>query len=105
MLDWFANRWNDLVDVFYSIVLSFFDMLKDVFCFFLESMLSIVHFALNGLGSMLGALDIVQYLSILPPEVQNVMALAGVNDASSIIVAAIGIRILLQLIPFTRLGS
>lgn len=105
MLDWFANRWNDFLDVLYSVLLSVFDMLKDAFCFVFESILSVVSFALDGLGSMLGVLDIVQYLSILPPEVQNVMALAGVNDASSIIVAAIGIRLLLQLVPFTRLGS
>jgi len=28
-----------------------------------------------------------------------------VNDASAIIVTAIGVRLLLQLVPFTRLGS
>lgn len=41
----------------------------------------------------------------LPAEILNIMALLGVGTAVSIIAAAIGIRIVLQLIPFTRLGS
>lgn len=105
MLDWFAQRWNDFLGLLYTLLLSLFDMLKDLACFLLEGALSLVHLAISGLGSLLGALNVVQYFSMLPPEVQSVMAIAGVNDASVIIVTAIGIRLMLQLIPFTRLGS
>lgn len=105
MLDWFANRWNDLIGVFYSLLLSLYDMLKDVILFIFESFLSIAYLTISGLSSMFSALNVVQYLTMLPPEVQNVMAIVGVNDASVIIVTAIGIRLVLQIIPFTRLGS
>lgn len=105
MLDWFTHRWNDFLNLLYSLLLSLFDMLKDLACFLFESILSIVHLAISGLGSMLGAMNIIQYFSMLPADVQNIMAIAGVNDASAIIVTAIGVRLILQLIPFTRLGS
>lgn len=105
MLDWFANRWNNLVDVFYSIILSIYDMLKDVLCFAFEAFLSVIYYAINGIGYLFSSLNIVQYLTMLPPDVQSTMALVGVNDASAIIVSAIFIRLALQLVPFTRLGS
>lgn len=105
MLDWFAHRWNDFLNLLYSLLLSLFDMLKDLACFLFEAIFSIVHLAISGLGSMLGAMNIIQYFSMLPADVQNIMAIAGVNDASAIIVTAIGVRLILQLIPFTRLGS
>lgn len=105
MLDWFAKRWNEFLDILFSLVLSIFDMLKDLACFLFEGILSIVTTALSSIGSALSTLDIVQYFSMLPEDVQNVMAIVGVNDASIIIVTAIGIRLVLQLIPFTRLGS
>ena len=41
----------------------------------------------------------------LPGEILNIMSLLGVGTCVSIIAAAIGIRLVLQLIPFTRLGS
>ena len=41
----------------------------------------------------------------LPAEILNIMALLGVGTCISIIAAAIGIRVVLQLIPFVRLGS
>jgi len=41
----------------------------------------------------------------LPADVLNVMSLLGVGTAVTIISSAIGIRLVLQLIPFVRLGS
>lgn len=41
----------------------------------------------------------------LPGEVLNVLGLLKVGYATAIIASAIGIRLVLQLIPFTRLGS
>lgn len=43
--------------------------------------------------------------STLPGEVLNAVAYLGVVEAAVIITTAIGIRLVLQLIPFTRLGS
>lgn len=41
----------------------------------------------------------------LPAQVLEVLAAIGLVPAMGIIVSAIGIRLVLQLIPFTRLGS
>lgn len=41
----------------------------------------------------------------LPAEVLNVLRLVGAGEAIAIITAALGIRLVLQLIPFVRLGS
>lgn len=80
------------------------DMLSDLVCWGFDGLLGIAVTAMNavdlsGLNGAFGA------WSQLPPELLNVMGLMGVGAASAIIVAAIGIRLLLQLIPFTRLGS
>ena len=41
----------------------------------------------------------------LPASVVNVLLLLGVDIATVIITSAIAVRLVLQLIPFTRLGS
>ncbi|HDM8072463.1 TPA: DUF2523 domain-containing protein, partial [Vibrio harveyi] len=44
-------------------------------------------------------------MTSIPPTVAWVFAAVGLPQCLSIILAAITIRLLLQLIPFTRLGS
>lgn len=80
------------------------DMLSDLMCWGFDGLLGIVATAmdaidLSGLNGAFGS------WSQLPPELINAMGLLGVGACSVIIVAAIGIRLTLQLIPFTRLGS
>lgn len=105
MLDWFAQRWNDFVNFCLSILLSLYDLLKDIGVFIFDSVLSIALVAINGFGSAFSALNVIQYIDLIPDEVKSIMALVGVNEASVIIVSAILIRLGLQIIPFTRLGS
>ncbi|WP_234493730.1 DUF2523 family protein [Vibrio maritimus] len=105
MLDWFAERWNDFVNFCLSILLSLYDLLKDIGIFFFDSVLSIALVAINGFGSAFSALNVIQYIDLIPDEAKSIMALVGVNEASVIIVSAILIRLGLQIIPFTRLGS
>lgn len=45
------------------------------------------------------------YISALPDEITNMLGLLRVGECLAIIGSAIIIRILLQLVPFTRLGS
>lgn len=105
MLDWFAKRWGELLNFLYSLVLSIYDVLHDFACFIFESLLNIALTSLGALGSILNTMDISQHLTFLPDEIKNTMSLVGISDASVIIIAAITVRIFLQLIPFTRLGS
>ena len=105
MLNWLAERWNDLVTLFLSLLLSMWDMFIDLVCFVLEQFLELAVTILDGLGSTLSSFSILNYINALPVEMINIMSLIGIGEASSIIVSAILIRITLQLIPFTRLGS
>jgi hypothetical protein len=105
LTDWFTSVWESFERWGKSLVLTVFDVFKDVLYFVLETILEIVQLILNGLGSMFDAMNFAQYISAIPPDVANVMGLIGLGQAVTMIVGAIGIRVVLQLIPFTRLGS
>ena len=105
MLNWLADRWNDLIDLVLSLLLSLWDMLNDLICFIMESFFSFIVDLVNGLNSTFTAFNITNYLSVLPDSVTNMMSLVGVNDVSKIIVSALIIRFILGLIPFVRIGG
>lgn len=77
----------------------------DLAAWMLEQVLDLVIGILNAFSLSLDFLNVTQYISGLPPDVVNLMGLLGVGQAISIIIAAIVVKITLQLIPFTRLGS
>lgn len=80
------------------------ELLTDLVCWALDGILGLI-------VSAVGALDVsgldsyTASVGEVPAEIMNVMQMAGLGTASQIIIAAIGIRLVLQLIPFTRLGS
>lgn len=49
--------------------------------------------------------NISQFVNALPSAMINVLGLIRIPEAIGIIICALGIRMVLQLIPFTRLGS
>lgn len=87
-----------------AVFLGGWDFLRDVFAWVVEEFL-------KGADALLAKLDVGALttpgsgMGGLPAEVFNVLGLLGIGDCLTIIVAAIGIRLALQLIPFTRLGS
>lgn len=105
MLDWLANKWNQFVDYLYQIFTSAVDFLRDFFFWVLDNLFGAVIYILDGLRSLFEGLNPLQYVSMIPPETQYFMSVCGINDAMSMIVTAIIIRMTLQLIPFVRLGS
>ena len=93
-----------LSDLAVAVFKAAWDFAKDVICWPLDQCLSIIVGLLQGMQfdaitANLGA------WSSMPDEIINILGLLGVGPASGIIVAAIAIRLVLQLIPFTRLGS
>lgn len=104
-MDWLAERWNDLIDYLYSLLLSLFDALKDVAFWLVESLLNLCLVILSSLDSIFNALTITDYMSMFPDDVVNMLALLGINQITMIIVTALGVRFVLQLIPLVRLGS
>lgn len=84
---------------------SFWDIFKDIFSWVFEQMLTVSTSAVGSIDvSAMSGYSAMGWGSV-PSEVVNILGLLGVGTAITIITAAIGIRLLLQLIPFVRLGS
>lgn len=77
----------------------------DLGCWLFEQVLQLVISILNTVSLDFSAFNPGQYISGLPADVVNMLGLIRVGEALAIIVAAIVVRVTLQLIPFTRLGS
>lgn len=80
------------------------DFIRDAACWPFEQVMEIVTSAIEAID-MSGLSDQVGQWGSLPGEITNILGLLGIGTASTIIIAAIGVRLVLQLIPFTRLGS
>ncbi len=106
-VDWIRDTITTLVKFVSDLVVNIFkaiwDMATDLVCWVLEKLLDLVVSAVKALD--LSGLQGFAPAGGLPAEILNVMALCGVGSAVTIITTAIGIRLALQLIPFTRLGS
>lgn len=103
--DWLQDIWDSFENWGKSLLLTVWDMLKDFLIFLLEFLLEVAVLILEGLGTLFDSLNLAQYISAIPPDVQNIMGLIGLGQAMGIIVTSLVIRIMLQLIPFVRLGS
>lgn len=102
---WIQDFFDGLVNLAKSAMLTLWDLLSDFLLFVLDTLFQVVAFMLDGMGELFAAADLTQYISSIPPDVANIMGLIGLGQAMSIIITAIIIRVLLQLIPFVRLGS
>ncbi|MBS9903613.1 DUF2523 family protein [Vibrio alginolyticus] len=104
-MDWLVDLFNKLLEFLYQLLMSLFNMLKDLFFWAIEQVMAMVNLLLSGVFALFTPVDMSQYMTSIPPKVSWVLAAVGVPQCLSIILAAITIRLLLQLIPFTRLGS
>lgn len=97
-LDWLAVQ-------FQSFILTLWDMLKDFLLLIVDLFMDLGIAILNGLSSALQLVDLSQYISGMPGEVQAVFANTGLGTAVGMVMLAGTTRLLMQLIPFVRLGS
>ncbi|EOX4467661.1 DUF2523 family protein [Vibrio alginolyticus] len=104
-MDWLVDLFNKLLVFLYQLLVSLFNMLKDLFFWAVEQVMDMVNMLLSGVFALFAPVDISQYMTSIPPTVSWVMAAVGLPQCLSIILAAITVRLMLQLIPFTRLGS
>lgn len=91
-------------DLFVKVFESLWLILQDVVCWAFESILELVAailgtFDFSALTAQAGA------WAGLPASTLEVLAAIGLSQALGLVITAIGIRLMLQLIPFTRLGS
>ena len=107
MLDWLKNRLVAIVqwiaDLFVGVFTALWDLLTDIFSWCIDKLLGLAVSALSSIT--FDGLDKYNPENSFTSEMLNIMGLIGAGEASSILVAAFGVRFLLQLIPFTRLGS
>ena len=90
--------------LFVAIFLAGWDFIRDAFVWVFDEVMGV---AVAGIGSVdvSGMTSASQWWGGLPAEIMNMLGLVGFGYAMAIIVSAVGIRLVLQLIPFTRLGS
>jgi hypothetical protein len=97
------------IKVIEALVKALWDMFTDLIAWAFDQILDIIGIAIDSMYTESGADELIQRVSStwdgLPLEVTMVMASIGLGTAMTMIAGALFIRILLQLIPFTRLGS
>lgn len=96
VVQWFA-------DLAVAVFVAGWDFITDGFAWAFEQILKVAVSALTVID--FSALANYTAGATLPASILNILALLGVGTAIAIIVAAITIRLGLQLIPFVRLGS
>lgn len=99
--DWLILRITLIVETIFNTV---WDMLKDFLIYCVDALLELGISILNGLALSFDW-NPSEYINGLPSDVTNVLGLVGLGEATVIITGAILVRLVLQLIPFTRLGS
>lgn len=93
-----------VLDLIQKLIITLWDFAKDVFAFVLDEILKLVVSIMETLDFS-GLLGYASNFDLLPDDLINVLGLCGLGTCMGIIAAAITIKITLQLIPFTRLGS
>lgn len=104
-MDWVNDLFQQLLDGIIALFMSLLEIFKDIVYWFFNLIMNVVDELLLLAISLLEPIDIGQYMTGFPPEAAWVLGQIGIPQALAMIVSAIGIRIILQLIPFTRLGS
>lgn len=103
--EWVEYLYNQALDFFYRLMLTIITLLQDMLFGIFDVLMKVVETIVSGLAAFMQPIDISQYITAIPPGVAGVLGLVGLPQAMVMITTAITIRIILQLIPFTRLGS
>lgn len=77
----------------------------DLGCWLVEQLLDVAIAALNAVTFDAETFNPGAYISSMPADVVSMLGLLRVGEALAIIASACVVKVLLQLVPFTRLGS
>lgn len=103
--DFFFDIFKAFTDFFKAMLLTVFDILKDILFFAFDIFLGFVVGLLSAFSNVFNPAMFSNLFQDFPPETLNILGLLGFAECLGLIVSSIVIRITLQLIPFTRLGS
>lgn len=106
LIDFFSTIVNWFFALCLALVNTLVAMLQDLLAWCFDQILAVVVYVLELIDFDFLSSDVFQEsLGSLPAQVWNVFWLLGFPYAMALVAASIGIRLVLQLIPFTRLGS
>lgn len=94
-----------VIEIFFASFESLWTLVTDMAIWVLEAVLAIVLATVGTLGAIPGVDLLHGALNSLPPDMWYLATRLGIPQCTSIFVGAVVIRIILQLIPFVRLGS
>jgi hypothetical protein len=88
-------------------------ILSMIYCFLLDMLASFRDMGIESWDSVLGVLDTALNaigtgglaLPMIPPEYTWMLGATGMSQALTIVAGAMGVRFLLQTVPFVRWGS
>jgi hypothetical protein len=96
-------QWLGLLAV--AVFVAGWDFIRDAATWPFEQIMSIVVSAAGGVPIPAALTTNLSAWGSIPAEVLNILGLLQVGTAIAIIAAAIGVRLILQMIPFVRFGS
>lgn len=106
---WLRDYLRAFVVWIYQMFQPFFDALfnffMDIAAWVFESVLDLIIVIVNSFSFDFTVFNPANYITSLGPDVLNVLGILHVPQAVGLILSAIVIRLVLQLIPFVRLGS
>lgn len=102
-VDMFTDIYRAITNFLYRLVISFVDMLKDLFFWIFETVTDVLLSIISSVFALFSPIEIPT--SFIPPNVSWVFSQIGLPNCLLIIVTALIVRMMLQLIPFVRLGS
>ncbi|MEK7437377.1 MAG: DUF2523 family protein [Pseudomonadota bacterium] len=105
LLSWLNAFTAWILTVIASVFVGLWAMLTDLFIFVLDSLFDLVLYIVSGMSWDFTTFNPVTYWNQLPADLVSVLNMIGVPIALGMIVAALGIRFILQLVPFVRWGS
>ncbi|MBF9000485.1 VSK receptor [Vibrio nitrifigilis] len=105
MWDWIVELFNDLLEFFYKLFLSLVDALKDLFAWVFDQIFDLIEVVISYIMTLFAPFDLSELTDSIPSTAAWVLSNIGLPNCLVLIATAIGIRLVLQLIPFTRLGS
>ncbi|WP_332397383.1 DUF2523 family protein [Vibrio metschnikovii] len=105
MFQWIKDIYQKLLDLLYMIYISLRDILFDIPLYVFDQIFKVAGRAMQAVLQMFKPFDLSNYLTFIPSEVSWVLSMVGLPQCLAIIASAIALRLILQVIPFTRLGS
>ncbi|MDF5484384.1 VSK receptor, partial [Vibrio parahaemolyticus] len=68
-MDWLVDLFNKLLVFLYQLLVSLFNMLKDLFFWAVEQVMEMVNMLLSGVFALFAPVDMSQYMTSIPPTV------------------------------------